>query len=253
MHATPRWAHRGYAGRYPENTLVAFVAGAEVGAEGIECDVRLTKDGQFVILHDECVDRTTNGHGRVADLSLEEIQDLDAGAWFHDAFVGTRIPTLETLVDYIAQYPRRIALNLEWKVPVPDDALMRRAFDVICRAGIFEQVLHSSFHEEILRAIRRVIPNTRVALLTEPGREAHEVIQAAKAIGAVAIHPDFRQVTPRFVRRAHQSGLRVHPYTVDDAKMMAWMEECGVDAIITNWPLEHWSEESGPAISRRGY
>lgn len=253
MHATPRWAHRGYAGRYPENTLVAFVAGAEAGADGIECDVRLTKDGQFVILHDECVDRTTNGHGRVADLSLADIRDLDAGAWFHDAFAGARIPTLDALVDYVAQYPRPLVLNLEWKALKPDDATMQRALAVIYRVGIFEQVLHSSFQEDILCAIRRVDSNARLALLTEPGRDAQDAIQAAKAIGAVAIHPDYRQVTPRFVRRAHQSGLRVHPYTVDDAKMMAWMEECGVDAIITNWPRAHWPEESGPTTSLRGY
>ncbi|WP_206916519.1 glycerophosphodiester phosphodiesterase [Alicyclobacillus acidoterrestris] len=235
MFGIPLWAHRGYSGRYPENTMVAFAAAVEAGAAGIECDVRMTKDGHFVILHDAYVDRTTNGQGPISEMTLAEVQQLDAGSWFGEAFVGMPVTTLSSLVAYVKRCPQ-LVVNLEWKVSLADPARLQRAMDVLERAGIWKQVIHSSFDTQTLQAIRRAHRDANVALLTEEEQASPDGLEVAAQLGAMAIHPHYRRVTQRYVQRAHQLGLRVHPYTVDNPKAIAWLEDCGVDAVITNWP-----------------
>lgn len=236
MKRTPLWAHRGFSGRYPENTLLSFVGAIEAGADGIECDVRQTLDGHLVMIHDEIVDRTTNGRGPVADMTLEQLLELDAGGWFEPSFTGTRIPTLQALLALMARSRKDITLNLEWKVELSQSKHVEEVFDAIEQYELSERIIHSSFHTSVLAQLTSICPNAQIALLTQV-KEAEGPEEAAR-LGAVAVHPDFMDITPRYVKRAHALGLLVHPYTVDDPKHFAWLQDCGVDAVITNWPVE---------------
>ena len=107
-------AHRGYSGAYPENTMLSFRKAAEVGTDGIELDVHMTKDGALVVMHDHKVDRTTDGHGFLHDLTLSEVKSLDAGAWKGEEFRGERVPTFEEFLAFMAEHPE-IMLNVELK------------------------------------------------------------------------------------------------------------------------------------------
>ncbi|MFD1676959.1 glycerophosphodiester phosphodiesterase [Alicyclobacillus fodiniaquatilis] len=238
MRTIPLWAHRGYSGRYPENTMAAFIAGVEAGASGIECDLRETSDGHLVILHDATVDRTTDGVGAIEDMTLDEARRLDAGIGFHPAFTGACIPTLEEFLAYMSYVASPCLINLEWKLPAPRPAVVQNAFQRIEAYGLASFILHSSFHVESLRRVKQANPHARTALLVDEVDAG--TIDQTVALGAEAIHPNYHQVTPNFVRRAHQQGLRVNPFTVNDARGFAWMYECNVDAVITNWPAAQW-------------
>ncbi|WAH38393.1 glycerophosphodiester phosphodiesterase [Alicyclobacillus dauci] len=249
MRKIPLWAHRGFSGRYPENTMAAFIAAVEIGANGIECDVRKTADGCFVIMHDETVDRTTNGSGSVADMTLQELIELDAGIGYDVAFEGARVPKLSTVLSYVSRSTALITLNLEWKIPIRSRQDVEPVLKWIEEARLTKHVIHSSFDVGSLEVLRQISPKLRIGLLTEPGEDG---FTTAKRIGAQAIHPDYMDVTPRYVRRAHQEHFFVHPYTVNDQKGFAWLAECQVDAAITNWPGEQWlmpfDVESSPVL-----
>lgn len=243
MSIIPLWAHRGYSGRYPENTMAAFIAAVEAGADGIECDVHQTLDGHFVLMHDAKVQRTTNGRGRIAQMTLAQLETLDAGAWFQPAFAGTRVPQLAALAAYLAQYQRPVTLNLEWKTPLRERAIVEAALRLIAVYQLSDRVLHSSFDVENLRVLKRVNLGAHTALLAKRGDA--NAIELARQIDADAVHPDYLDITPRYVKRAHATELSVHPYTVNDKKSFAWMTECAVDAVITDWPAAHWLISAG--------
>lgn len=228
------WAHRGYSGKYPENTIVSFAAAAECGVDGIECDVRRTCDGKWVLMHDATVNRTTNGVGRIEDMTLSQVESLDAGLWLHEAFRGMRVPRLTSLLDFATWQRPSLALNLEWKSPIRKTAEAKRILDHIDSVGLSDKVVHSSFDMETLRFLRKSGADARLAVLVEIPRQTD--FEIATCLGAEAIHPDYRMVTARFVKRSHDLGLRVRAYAVEDAKAFAWMEACEVDAVITDWP-----------------
>ncbi len=144
--------HRGYSAKYPENTLLAFKKAIEAGADGVELDVWLTKDGEVVVIHDETVDRTSNGSGRVKDMTLEELKGLDFGN-------GERIPTLEEVFEAL---PWEAVINVEIK---DADAVERTA--EIVRAHSPERVVVSSFHLDALEKYRKLDPETRIGILID--------------------------------------------------------------------------------------
>jgi len=230
-------AHRGASAVAPPNTLAAFRRAAELGADGIELDVHLSADGVPVVIHDATVDRTTDGTGRVADLPLSALKELDAGSWFDLAFAGERIPTLGEVFEEVG---RTLLINVELKVaPGEDQGLEAAVVALVERHGLQERVLLSSFNPMALRRVRRLAPGIPLGLLYEAAtlsRLARLVAWAMRGLRPEAIHPHWRLIRPSTVRRAHARGRRVVAWTVDEPSGMQRLVGWGVDGIITNHP-----------------
>jgi glycerophosphoryl diester phosphodiesterase len=221
-------AHRGASGTFPENTLSAFRAAIDAGADMCELDVQLTRDGTVVVIHDETVDRTTDGTGEVAALTLEEIQRLDAGAKFKGGTVkGERISTLD---EVFAVTSGKCGLNIELK----GGGVEARVAAIMQARNAFADSIVSSFNWDYLKKIQTLHFNIRIALLAE--EKPVDLMMNAVAMRAHAINPRWDMVTADLCKAAHERGLKVYTWTVDaDARMRA-LAECGVDGIMTNYP-----------------
>jgi glycerophosphoryl diester phosphodiesterase len=222
-------AHRGASGTFPENTLSAFRAAADAGAAMCELDVQLTCDGQVVAIHDEKVDRTTDGAGEVAAMTLAELKRLDAGAKFKGGGARHResIPTLDEVFDAVAG---RCALNIELKA-----AGVEAKVAAIMRAhGAVESSMVSSFDWDSIAAINRIDPEIRFGLLAE--KKPDEMLARAIEMRAYAINPRFDMVTAELCAAAHRANLKVLTWTVDVPQLMEFLLEARVDGIMTNYP-----------------
>jgi glycerophosphoryl diester phosphodiesterase len=224
------FAHRGASGHSPENTLLAFRYAFELGADGIECDVQLSADGAPVIIHDSTVDRTTNGSGLVAELPLERLRELDAGA-------GEQIPELHEALALCRE--RNKLINLEVKADTVEQA--EEVAKVVGKAlelgGYEDLALVSSFWHPPLLGLRGAYPQLRTATLHSGARwRLLNMITAARVVGADAIHPDIRLMSRALVERAHQEGLQVNVWTVDQPKDMRKLTAWGADGLFTNYP-----------------
>ena len=228
-------AHRGASAAAPPNTLAAFEKAAELGADGVEFDVHLSADGVPVVIHDFTVDATTDGSGRVADLSLDALKQLDAGSHFSPAFAGERIPTLEEVLT-IARH--RLLLNVELKsTNLRGDGLESTVIAQIEQHGLSNSVLISSFNPFALWRVKRIAPHIRVGLLYAPDlplplRRAW----LAPLFPHEARHPEHTMVDARFMAWAQRRGYQVNTWTVDDPVEMHRLIDLGVNAIITNVP-----------------
>jgi glycerophosphoryl diester phosphodiesterase len=202
--------HRGARVHAPENTMASFERAAELGADLIELDVRLTSDGALAIIHDSTVDRTTNGSGRVADLTWAEIQALDAGIRFSEAFAGQRVPSLQQVLEWARG---RVYLAVEVKVPapVPPDVLARIA-EVIRDGGMADQVTMHDIPQPDITAVRQVDPAIQV--MCDWGstirNDLPETIRRSSEIGGAAVIWDWHDVTAELVAQAHAAGLAVY-------------------------------------------
>ncbi|WP_206885869.1 glycerophosphodiester phosphodiesterase [Alicyclobacillus mali (ex Roth et al. 2021)] len=221
-------AHRGASAECPENTLPAFVRAAELGADMIELDVRLTGDGGVVVLHDPTVDRTTDGSGLVADMRLADLRKLDAGSWFDARFRGTLIPTLD---EVFATVPH-MCLNIELKTsPVAHTRqLIRRVLGAIYRHNARDRVLLSSFDHAALAEVRRFDRDIALGVLFT-GRLL-EPIQLAERLGAQSLHPDIEHLDPLFVAEAKAHHLAVYAWTAKTELAVNRALACHVSGII---------------------
>jgi glycerophosphoryl diester phosphodiesterase len=220
-------AHRGSSGTHPENTLAAFLAAANEGAQMCELDVQATRDGAVVVMHDETVDRTTDGHGAVAQLALAEIRRLDAGAKFDAKFSGERIPTLEEVMNAVRG---KVGLNIEIK----EGAVEHQVCDLMRAHDALTTSMVSSFEWKALEAVRTIDPAIRIALLAEKNPAA--LLDTAVAMRAYAVNPRYELVDAAFCREAHARGLTVLVWTVDAPAAMRILIDAGVDGIMTNYP-----------------
>lgn len=217
-------AHRGASGHAPENTLLAIETALDMGAAWIEIDVHRSADGHLVVIHDDTVDRTTDGAGAVAAMSLDALRALDAGR-------GERIPTLD---EVFARAAGRAGIHVELKgdgTPVPvADFLARRFAD----GWKTHQVTVSSFDHEKLRQLRRRLPAARLGALC--GAPLPPDAAFASLLAAASVHPPVAHLTPEFVDDAHARGLEVCVWTVNDPADVARMRAWGVDAVFTDYP-----------------
>ncbi len=228
-------AHRGASAAAPPNTLAAFEKAAELGADGIEFDVHLSADGVPVVIHDATVDATTDGSGRVPEMTLAQLKQLDAGSYFDPAFAGERIPTLEEVLETMGN---RLLLNVELKsTSLYDDGLERAIVAQIKRRKLDERVLFSSFNPFSLRRVKRIAPHIPVGLLYVPSLPLplYQILLAA-LVPHEACHPGYTTVGARYVAWARRRGYRVNVWTVDDPDEMRRLIGLGVDGIITNVP-----------------
>ncbi len=231
-------AHRGASGRFPENTLTAFAAAIEAGAQMCELDVQLTRDGAVVVMHDDTVDRTTDGHGAVRGMTLEELRRLDAGVRFGDEFKGERIPTLE---EVFALTSGRCGLNIEIKAANGkgreagiEAAVCELVSKQIVANGALETAMVSSFDWPALAIVRHLEPRIRIGLLAS--RWPARLVGAAFELRADTINPRSDMVTEDLCIAAHQRNLGVYAWTADEPAEMRRLIACGVDGIMTNYP-----------------
>ncbi len=225
------FGHRGASHAAPQNTLAAFRAAAEAGADGVELDVYLTADGVPVVIHDEEVSGTTDGSGYITEMTLPQVKELDAGRTFGPAFAGEHIPTLE---EVIAEVGDRLLLNIELKPSPRQHGLEEAVATLIARMGMTHRVWFSSFRPYMLYTIRTFAPDVPCGMLYDP------MSFAARLLGGItpheAIHPQWMLVRRRLVRRTHRRHMRLITWTVDDAADAERASAWGVDAVITNEP-----------------
>jgi glycerophosphoryl diester phosphodiesterase len=230
-------AHRGYRKRYPENTLAAFAAAFDAGAGMVELDVTLTMDRRVVVLHDDTLDRTTDGRGQVRGFTLEELKQLDAGSWFDPRFTGERLPTLEEVLNLC---PARGMVNIEIKAGAFEagrlpDAIEEQVLTAVAERGMGDRVLISSFETRFLARIAERTNAPAVGVLTER-RVGSDPLSLCKRLRAFSWHPDFRSVTTATVRAMHAAGIMVFPYTVNRPEDFRGLLQMGVDGVFTDDP-----------------
>lgn len=228
-------AHRGASAVAPPNTLAAFAKAMELGADGIEFDVHLSADSVPVVIHDFAVDASTNGHGRVADMTLAQLKVLDAGVRFDPSFAGERIPTLEEVLDAAGDH---LLLNVELKsTSVRDRGLERTVLAQIEQHGSSDHVLMSSFNPFSLRRARRIAPHMPLGLLYAPDMPLPlRRAWLAPLAPHQARHPQHTMVDARTMAWARKRGYRVNTWTVDEPDEMRRLIALGVDGIITDVP-----------------
>ena len=219
-------AHRGASGERPENTLSAYTLAVEQGADMIEIDLHRTRDEAIVVTHDELLEGL-GGAGEIAGATLAQVRALDAGE-------GERVPTLDEVLDAFGE---RIAFNLELKRATDREyaGLEQAALAAVERRGLLPCMLFSPFYDPVLARLRSLSPTARVGLLISR-KFPHRAVARAKALGAEALHPEDSIATPELVREAHDAGLLVHVFTVDEETELRRFLDMGVDGIFTNYP-----------------
>lgn len=241
------FAHRGGANRFPENTLLAFRGAIELGFTHIETDVHLTRDGEFVCFHDDRLERTTNGVGFVRDHDLASLRKLDAAYHFRDASgeyslrgKGVQIPTLDEALALDAS----TRFNIEIKPR--DPVAVHKLVELIFERGLEDRILLAAADDATNRLIRK-LSGGKIA--TSPG--AQEVFlfwllarlrlsrlwrPSFDALQVPIKHGPLRVIEPRFIKAAHQYGIQVHVWTIDDEEEMGWLKALDVDGIMTDDP-----------------
>jgi glycerophosphoryl diester phosphodiesterase len=229
------FAHRGASAYAPENTLAAFELAVQQGAQAIELDAKLSTDGHVIVIHDQSVDRTTDGVGKVAEMPLSAMRELDAGSSFSEKFRGERIPTLDEVFEAVG---KRILINVELtNYATPFDVLVPKVVELVRRHALEKRVLFSSFFPNNLRRARRLLPEVPRGLLTWAGWMGAWSRTFSWLAPYQALHPYTTSVNARLVQRFHAAGRRVHVWTVNDEVEMRRLFALGVDGIFTDDPL----------------
>lgn len=227
------YAHRGNSSVYPENTMAAFRSALAVGAEGIETDVHLTKDGVLVITHDEDIRRVSNGTGMVKDMTLEELRSYDFGAWKGEEFQGEQIPTLKELLDLLQD--TELLLNIEIKMGfVLYPGIEEKLLEMVKAEGFLGRVIFSSFNHYSIARITELEPKALTAPLYECG--LYEPHAYAKTMGARFIHPYYKAMDPRLLPDLKSSGIGVNLWTVNDIETARYYNTLDIDGIMTDYP-----------------
>lgn len=213
-------AHRGASAYEPENTLRSVKKALELGADFVEIDVRASRDGHLMVMHDAMVDRTTNGKGYVKDMTLEELKKLNAG-------LGERIPTLQEVAELIRG---KAQLVVEIKVP----EIEKKVLQVIKENELDRKVLITSFYHPILKRVKELDPNIRTGVIvaSRPIKPARLALDA----NSNALFPKYIYVDLQMVEEAHRHDLAVYPWTIDALNEIKPLIKMGVDGIVTNKP-----------------
>lgn len=229
------FAHRGASAYAPENTLAAFSLALEQGAPAIEFDVKLSADGEVVVIHDQTVNRTTDGSGNVAQLPLSALRELDAGGWFGDGFRGEKIPTLH---EVFAAFGENLLMNIELtNYTTPFDALIPKVADIVKRYGVQHRVWFSSFYPHNLMHIARLLPEVPRAQLLWPGSAGWWQRLWGRAINVQAEHPWKDDINIESIESAHRHIRRIHAWTVNAPEDMRHLKTIGIDGFFTDDPV----------------
>jgi len=224
-------AHRGASAVAPENTMAAFRRAVELGADCIETDLHLSRDGRLVILHDATLNRTTNGEGPVKNLTLAELRELDAGRWFSQQFAGERLPTIEELLDFAGQVDLSLYLEIKGGAGY---GVERAVISALRGRKESKAAVVLCFDASVLDRIHQLDRLVMTGLLFESDPEA--MVREAVRVGARQIAPRGDCITPELIADAHRRGLKLVAWTVNEPTQMRALAAAGIDGIITNHP-----------------
>ena len=230
---TKNFAHRGYSGKYPENTMLAFEKAIEIGCDGIELDVHLSRDGEIVIIHDEELDRTTDGTGLVGSYTLAELKTFDASAGCAGVYGKNEIPTLREYFELVKD--KDIITNIELKTGVYTyPGIEEKTLSMIDEFGLRDRIIISSFNHYSVRHFKELAPDMECGFLTESW--FIDMPAYTRKYGMEYVHPIFNAVTEEFVRQSEENGIGINTWTVNTREDMLDMLKKGVNSIIGNEP-----------------
>jgi glycerophosphoryl diester phosphodiesterase len=226
------FAHRGASGYAPENTLEAFRLAMEMGADGFELDVHVTKDGELVVIHDEAVNRTTNGKGLVKDMTLAELKELDACKSM-EAYRGAKIPTLAEVYELVKDTNHIVNVEIKsdnYFYPEIEEKCLALAKEM----GMEDRVIYSSFNHYTLLKLHELKPDAKLGMLF--GDVLYQPWEYAKSLHVQYLHPRTISIfTPEFSTESHKAGYGINVWTVNDEDTMLECLKQGAN-IITNYP-----------------
>jgi glycerophosphoryl diester phosphodiesterase len=230
-------AHRGFRDVAPENTMAAFRKAYQLGANMLETDVHMTKDRQLVLIHDNTLDRTTNGKGPVENLTLEELKKLDAGSFFSPVFKGEPIPTLEEFLQFAKG---KISVNIEIKKDAVEnqsqDGVEKKVVEMVEKYQMEEYAIICSFSEIALSRVKQINPNISTGLLVvSDGLFTSQVSRVSK-VKADAIHEFGKFVFKGEIKKSHNYDIQQNTWTINDPHRMSELIDNGVDGLITDRP-----------------
>ena len=236
-------SHRGANMVAPQNTLPAFRKSFEIGCDGVETDIHLTKDGIPVLCHNFTIDETSTGKGAIKEMTLEELLQYDFGSYKGEEFKETKIPLLEDFIKLCKENNVEV-LNIELKSEVLGEAPIdfpRTTIELAKKYDMFDKLLISSFDPAILVVCKKLDPECKTGLLYAPDTKMGRKIMLkpfkfAKEIKADALHPFSALVTKNYMKKAHKEGFMVNPWTVNKEREIKRMIACGVNGIITDDP-----------------
>lgn len=226
------WAHRGAGKQAPENTLAAFRLGAALGYRAFECDAKLSADGKAFLLHDDTLNRTSDGKGRADQLTLGELAQLDAGSWHSMEYAGEPLPSLKSILQFVNA--NQLMINVEIK-PTTGREYETGAAIALDLANQWQgdlPPLLSSFSETALMGAKAAVPALPRAWLVDALPD--DWLARLQQLDCVALDSDHRVLTPEIIQTAKQHGFRVLCYTVNDAERAKQLLAWGVDSVITD-------------------
>jgi len=226
-------AHRGASAYAPENTLSAFKKAVQMGADGIELDVQLSKDGHVVVIHDTRVNRTSNGNGRVRSLTLKQLKSLDFGSWFSDEFKDETICTLEEVFDYLKDWKGLINVEIkrEW---FQFTKIEKKVAELIAKFDRQNNTIVSSFSTYSLIMMKIINKDIKTGILY--ATSSRNSVTYARIIRVNAIHPWYQNVSLDLMNSANENNIKINTYTVDNPDSIKKLAVIGVGGIITNVP-----------------
>ena len=227
------WGHRGASAYAPENTMEAFQLARKMGADGIELDVHLTKDGHLVVAHDEAVDRCSDGSGLIVEKTLSELLKLDFSNG-KDNYSNIRIPTLKQVLEFIKK--SGLTVNIEIKSDIVNyEGIEEKTLQLVSKMGLQDKVIYSSFNHYSLMILRQFDSSAKIGILYSEAMV--DPCAYAQHLKADAIHPYYATLmVPGTIEGCKKLGIKIHPWTVDKEEHMAWLFKENIDAIITNRP-----------------
>lgn len=228
------FAHRGYSGKYPENTMLAFEGALKLSVNGIELDVHKTKDGKLAAIHDESIDRTFLGNGLVKDYDLRDLKKLENRDEKFRENIDSIIGTLEEVI-LLVSFKDDFVLNIELKTDVIHyNGIEEDVLEMLDSYDMIENTIISSFNHESLKICKKINKNIKTAVLySEP---IEDIVNYAKELGVYAIHPDYKLVDKSLIKKCHKNNILVNAYTVNEKEDIERLIEEGIDGIITDYP-----------------
>ncbi|KPB03884.1 glycerophosphodiester phosphodiesterase [Bacillus sp. CHD6a] len=230
---TKIFGHRGSAGTHPENTMISFEQAYKDGADGIELDVQLSKDGIPVVIHDEKVNRTTDGKGFVQDMTWHELKKLNAVHKFKKHYKHAQIPTLEEVLEWASR--KQTIVNIELKNSIlPYAGMEEKVLDLVDRYKMENLIIFSSFNHYSIARLNTLAPNIEKAVLYMEA--IYKPWEYTKWVGGSGIHPHIKVATPSVIQRSQHAGVTVRPFTVNDEKVMKRLFEEKCAGFFTDYP-----------------
>ncbi|KZE38981.1 glycerophosphodiester phosphodiesterase [Bhargavaea cecembensis] len=233
-------AHRGASGHAPENTMAAYQKAFEMKADYIEIDVQMSKDGELVIIHDNTVDRTTNGTGTVGEMTFEELRQLDAGSWFGEEYTGEKILTFGEVLD---AFRGKIGILIELKSPELYPGVEEKVAEELVKRNLHkpnnEKVVIQSFNHESMQKSKELLPSLPHGVIAGPSwANVTEEQLAEFATYADYFNPNMNIVTHEMVGDVHEAGMKIYPYTSRSQEQALRLFDLNVDGIVTDY-TEH--------------